>query len=91
MIGSNSIATGRFGIVMRVTAHGSVMVFDPETRRSYPFYKAGFETYYAMEEVRFVTDGTDTVIVSMQRVGGSSEVKPLQNVIRGEARAAARI
>lgn len=77
---------GRFGIVMRVMPHGSVMVLDPETRRSYPFYKAGFETYHAMEEVRFVTDDTDTVIVALERVGGGGEGKSLRQVVHVENR-----
>jgi len=71
MTGFVSTSNGRFGIVARVLPHGSVIVYDPETHRSYPFYKAGLETFHAKEEVRFVTDETDTVIVSLRRVGGA--------------------
>lgn len=61
---------GRAGEVLRTLPHGTVIIWDPARERSYPYYKAGPEKFRAGEAVRFVTDKSDTVVVSLHRVGG---------------------
>ncbi len=61
---------GREGEVLRTLPHGTVIIWDPAKARSYPYYKAGHEKFQAGEAVRFLTDATDTVIVSVRRTGG---------------------
>lgn len=72
---------GRTGLVMRVLPHGTVMIWEPSTKRAYPFYKAGLEVFHAMEEVRFLTDETDTIIVELARAGGSGSGKALHDYV----------
>lgn len=83
-----SASTGRVGIIMRVQPHGTIMVWEPSSQRAYPYYKAGTETYYAMEEVRFVTDSTDTVIERMDRAEGSGQSRRIAALVSDYRRAA---
>jgi hypothetical protein len=68
-------AEGRAGEVMRVLAHGTVIIWDPAAERAYPFYKAGHEKYHAREYVQFLTDTTDTYVVAVTRSGGDGSRK----------------
>jgi hypothetical protein len=66
VITANS-SIGRAGLVLRVLPHGTVMIWDVTGERAYPFYKAGTVAYRLMEEIRFTTDETDTVVVTVSR------------------------
>lgn len=79
-----SEAKGREGEIMRVLPHGTVMIWDPAARRAYPFYKAGHEVFRAKEAVRFVTDPTDTFVVSVTRPSGSGRRKPKHDYLTEE-------
>jgi hypothetical protein len=58
---------GRAGLILRVLAHGTIMVWDCERCRSYPYYKAGKEEFRLDETVLFATDATDTLVVRLDR------------------------
>jgi hypothetical protein len=60
-------ASMRQGIILRTLPHGTVIVWDQELKRSYPYYKAGTSTFSNMEHVRFSTDDTDTVVLAVER------------------------
>jgi hypothetical protein len=70
---------GRTGQVLRVLAHGTVIIWDTQGSRSYPYYKAGQEEFGLDEEVVFVTDATDTVVMSVKRANppGKRKVKEI--------------
>lgn len=72
---------------MRVLPHGTVMVWEPHTKRAYPFYKAGLEVFHAMEEVRFITDATDTVVIELERTGGPGTSKTIHDYVTDRKRA----
>lgn len=80
-------STGRIGLIMRVLPHGTVMVWEPSTQRAYPYYKAGTEVYHAMEEVRFVTDQTDTVVERLERAEGPSRSLRIAALVADHKRA----
>jgi hypothetical protein len=58
---------GRVGQIMRVLPHGTVMIWDPNCKRSYPYYRAGLEMFREKEAVEFRTDPTDTIVTDVAR------------------------
>lgn len=61
------------GLIFRVLAHGTVMVWDTERSRSYPYYGAGTQEFTVGESVLFSTDAKDTIVVELVRVSAKSE------------------
>ena len=61
----------RQGVILRVLPHGTVVVWDTDRERSYPFYKAGTTVFRLLEHVVFETDATDTVVICIDKVGPS--------------------
>lgn len=80
--------TGRRGIILRVLPHGTVIVWDTDRRRSYPYYKAGKDIFRLEEQVTFVTDPSDTVVLRVDRTGNSGDrkVKTEEVVLQREER-----
>lgn len=64
-----AIEAKRKGLILRILPHGTVIVWDTECNRSYPYYKAGPQEFVLMEDVLFSTDELDTIVVELIRGG----------------------
>jgi hypothetical protein len=60
-------AAKRAGLILRVLPHGTVIVWDCDGARAYPYYRAGTEKFSLNESVTFCTDDTDTLVVAVDR------------------------
>jgi hypothetical protein len=79
---SKHLKGGRTGAVLRVLPHGTVMIWDLDKKRSYPFYKAGpDQNFRETEPVEFITDKTDTFVVAINRAGGSGRRKAVRPIV----------
>lgn len=75
----------RRGLIMRTLAHGTIIVWDLEQRRAYPYYKAGpTDAFRINEEVLFSTDETDTLVTSVDRKAPPSRRKGLGRRAKAE-------
>ncbi len=73
----------RPGVVLRTLPHGTVIVWDPALKRSYPYYKAGpNESFGQLEDVVFKTDETDTVVLTVARSEPPTKRLPYRAEVR---------
>ena len=73
---------GREGEVMRTLPHGTVIIWDTESKKAYPFYRAAGAKYRNHEHVRFSTDETDTVVLTVRRIEPSEISNEIRKVKR---------